>query len=100
MTTASPSVSWHQAFSLLSPLALNTMFQLVGRVLGSSAVNSVWLRTSPIVCALDTLTLIVRLLAYRMFLRTTLRKALLIVGEDRFDEHEVNYVMVAEGQRS
>lgn len=91
MTTASSSVSWHQAFSLLPPLALDTMLQPVGRVLGSSAFNSVWLRASPIICALDTLTLIVRLLAYCIFPRVTLREALLIIGKDRFDEDEVDH---------
>lgn len=67
------------------------MLQPVGRVLGSSAFNSVWLRASPIICALDTLTFIVRLLAYCIFLRATLREALLIIGKDRFDEDEIDH---------
>ncbi|KAJ5610188.1 hypothetical protein N7510_006907 [Penicillium lagena] len=92
MTTANSSISWLQAFSLLPPLALNTMLQPVGRVLGSSAFNSVWLRASPIVCALDTLALILRLLAYCTFLHATLRQGLLIIGKDRFDELEPDYI--------
>ncbi|OAF56473.1 hypothetical protein VC83_06669 [Pseudogymnoascus destructans] len=58
---------WLQAFQLIPILALNTMLQPVGLILGISAYNGVWLRASPLMCALDVLALISRQLT-RYFL--------------------------------
>ncbi|KAL2870719.1 uncharacterized protein BJX67DRAFT_245824 [Aspergillus lucknowensis] len=84
------TIGWVQAFGLLSMLALNTMLQPVGRVLGSPENSRVWLRASPFICVLDALALIIRLLAYYIILDKAAfpRKALLILGTDRFDESD------------
>ncbi|KAF1808578.1 hypothetical protein P152DRAFT_462437 [Eremomyces bilateralis CBS 781.70] len=90
MASPNPSISWLQAFPILPLLALNTMIQPVGRVLGTSAFHSVWLRASPIICALDTLGFAFRFLTYYTLLRASPRKAMLIIGMDRFNEAEID----------
>jgi fumarate reductase subunit C len=68
------------------------MLQPVGRVLGSSAFNSVWLQAPPIICALDILALFFRLLAYSTVLHAAPRKAVLVIGMDRFHGSETDHV--------
>lgn len=88
------TISWLQAFQPLPLLALNTMFQPVGRVLGSPANNTGWLRASPFICALGALALVLRLLAYRALLHVTVtpRKAMSIIGMDYFDKYGTDHV--------
>jgi hypothetical protein len=71
MSATNSTISWLQAFQPLPLLALNTMFQPVGRVLGSPANNIGWLRASPFICALGALALVLRLLAYCALLHAT-----------------------------
>ena len=91
MIPLDPSISWLEAFPILPLLALNNMIQPVGRVLGISVFHSVWLRASPITCALDVLGFTFRLLTYCALLHATPRKAMLIIGMDRFDEAEIDH---------
>ncbi|GFF37982.1 hypothetical protein IFM46972_05396 [Aspergillus udagawae] len=94
MSATNSTISWLQAFQPLPLLALNTMFQPVGRVLGSPANNVGWLRASPFICALGALALVLRLLAYCALLYATVtpRKAMLIIGMDYFDKYETDHI--------
>ncbi|KAF1814122.1 hypothetical protein P152DRAFT_471913 [Eremomyces bilateralis CBS 781.70] len=91
MAPPDPSISWLQAFQILPILALSTMTQPVGRVLGFSVSHSFWLRASPFICAFDVLALAIRFLTYCVVLRATPRKAMLIIGMDRFDEAKIDH---------
>jgi hypothetical protein len=62
---AASTVSWQTAFALLFGMALNTMAQPCGRVAGYPIEQSIWLRSSPIICLLDTLVMISQLAVYR-----------------------------------
>lgn len=61
---ASREMSWQSAFWSLPPLAINTMMQPSGRVCGFDPSLRTYLRSSPIVCAFDTVSIIVRFVAY------------------------------------
>lgn len=91
MAPPNPSLSWIQAFPILPLLALNTMSQPVGRVLGVSAFHSVWLRASPIICALDALGFTFRFLTYCALLHAAPREVMLIIGMNRFDKAETEH---------
>lgn len=57
-------VSWQSAFWSLPPLALNTMMQPSGRVCGFHPSLRTYLRSSPIVCAVDAILILLRLAIY------------------------------------
>ncbi|CAK7230903.1 hypothetical protein SCUCBS95973_007729 [Sporothrix curviconia] len=84
-STALPSVSWLHAFPPLPILASSAMAQPAGRLLGVSAINSVWLRASPLLCALDALAVVVRGCVYCAVLQATPRQAVALLGTDRFE---------------
>ncbi|KAL1893719.1 hypothetical protein Sste5346_006220 [Sporothrix stenoceras] len=88
--TAAPVVSWLHAYPPLPILASAAMAQPAGRLLGVSAVSSIWLRASPVVCALDALSVIVRCLVYCVLLRATPRQALVLVGTERFSDADTS----------
>ena len=60
----SSEVSWQSAFWSLPPLAINSMMQPWGRVCGFDPSLRTYLRSSPIVCAFDAVTIIIRFIAY------------------------------------
>ncbi|KFZ02991.1 hypothetical protein V502_11331 [Pseudogymnoascus sp. VKM F-4520 (FW-2644)] len=86
------SINWPQAFQIIPILALNTMFQPVGRFLGITAYKGVWLRASPFTCPLDAVSLIARSLAYCALLHLTPSKAFINIGRNRFDQFEINHI--------
>ncbi len=53
-------VKWQVAMFALMPLILTTLAQPVGRVLDQPARYSLWMRSSPIVCAADMLHFLLR----------------------------------------
>lgn len=59
----SDEVTWQVAFFALMPLALSAMTQTVGRVLDAPPELSFWLRSSPLVCAVDVLYFLYRVAA-------------------------------------
>jgi hypothetical protein len=61
---SSNEVSWQSAFLALVPLALNSMSQLAGRTCGLDASLRIYLRSSPIVCAIDTVFIFIRFALY------------------------------------
>ncbi|OBT77362.1 hypothetical protein VF21_03394 [Pseudogymnoascus sp. 05NY08] len=85
------SLSWFRAFQILPALALNTMYQPAGRVLGASPYNGAWLRASPFICALDAVAIVVRSLAYCALLPGAPRNVLFAIRRDRFDEFKSSH---------
>ncbi|CAK7200730.1 hypothetical protein SEUCBS139899_003429 [Sporothrix eucalyptigena] len=83
--TTTPSVSWLHAYPPLPILASSAMAQPAGRLLGVSTVNSVWLRASPILGALDAFAVLVRGAVYCLALGASPRQAVVLLGGDRFD---------------
>ncbi|EPE09516.1 hypothetical protein F503_07292 [Ophiostoma piceae UAMH 11346] len=86
----SPSVSWLHAFPPLALLASTAMTQPVGRLLQTPAAHSVWLRASPLLHALDALGLLIRCLVYCIVLRISPRKALFVIGTERFPAEDAH----------
>ncbi|CAK7230110.1 hypothetical protein SBRCBS47491_007478 [Sporothrix bragantina] len=82
---SAPSVSWLHAYPPLPILASSAMAQPAGRLLGVTAVNSVWLRASPLLCALDALAVVVRGCVYCVALKATPQQAVVLLGTDRFE---------------
>ncbi|CZR61872.1 uncharacterized protein PAC_11769 [Phialocephala subalpina] len=62
---ASNEIFWYSAFGSLLPLAINTMMQPSGRICGFDPSLRTYLRASPIVCAFDSITIIIRFITYR-----------------------------------
>ena len=63
-------VSWYSAFWALIPLALNSMTQPCGRALGLPAKYGFALRSNPVLCALDALTVLTSTLYWSIQLRS------------------------------
>ncbi|KAH8807921.1 hypothetical protein F5884DRAFT_857483 [Xylogone sp. PMI_703] len=62
---ASPNqVSWQSAYWSLPALALNSMLQSAGKVCGLNASLRIYLRSSPIVCAMDAIFILIRFAMY------------------------------------
>ncbi|KAF2001537.1 hypothetical protein P154DRAFT_619221 [Amniculicola lignicola CBS 123094] len=59
-------VSWQSAFWSLPPLAINTMMQPSGRVCAFHPSLRTYLRSSPIVCAVDAVFILVRFSIYML----------------------------------
>lgn len=57
-------VSWQSAYFALPALAMNSMLQPAGRVCGFDPSLRIYLRSSPIVCAMDTIFILVRFAFY------------------------------------
>lgn len=55
-------LSWQSCFWAILPIALNTMCQPSGRIVGFSVQDSFALRASPLVCAISTIDTISRIL--------------------------------------
>ncbi|CAK7203195.1 hypothetical protein SEUCBS139899_005926 [Sporothrix eucalyptigena] len=84
-SSSTPSVSWLHAYPPLPILASSAMAQPAGRLLGVSTVNSVWLRASPLLGALDALAVLVRGAVYCFALGASPRQAVVLLGSDRFE---------------
>ena len=65
-------VSWYSAFWTLIPLALNSMTQPCGRALDLSAKYGFALRSNPLLCASDALTVLTSTLYWSIQLRSLL----------------------------
>jgi hypothetical protein len=57
-------VSWQSAYYALPPIALNSMLQPAGRICGFDASLQVYLRSSPILCAMDAVFILIRFALY------------------------------------
>jgi hypothetical protein len=64
---SSNEISWQSALWSILPLAANTMVQPSGWICGFDPSLRTYLRSSPIVCAFDTFTILVRFLIYYRF---------------------------------
>jgi hypothetical protein len=78
--------TWIQAFSALLLLALNSGAQPVGRVLGLHTARNIYIRLSPIVCAVDGAAFIIRFVAYWFSIEEKPHEALLHAWRTRVDE--------------
>ncbi|KAF2811081.1 uncharacterized protein BDZ99DRAFT_462356 [Mytilinidion resinicola] len=76
-------VSWQTAFWSLVPIALNTMLQPSGRVCGLDPELHTYLTSSPLVCAFDSIVILVRFLASWEYSRS-FRFAIHDTLEERF----------------
>lgn len=81
----SKEVSWQSAFWGLVTIALNTMVQPSGEVLGFPSRSGFVLRSSPIVCALDTIYTITVFIKHVSVLKSP-RQAARRVLHDRFSD--------------
>ncbi|KAH7391044.1 hypothetical protein DE146DRAFT_791214 [Phaeosphaeria sp. MPI-PUGE-AT-0046c] len=79
----SNSVSWQSAFWPVVACTLAVMLQNAGRVCGARYCVSYALRVSPLICAVDTLLMIIKF-GWMLFLRCSLRTAVRHVWYDRF----------------
>lgn len=57
-------VSWQTVFWGLAPIAVNSMGQPAGKVCDAPSAIGFWLRVSPIICFLDMLSILYRLVSY------------------------------------
>jgi hypothetical protein len=69
-TDTSSQVSWQSAFWSLVPLALNTMLQPSGRVCGFRPELRTYLRSSPLICAADSISTLIRFAIYSIRLNS------------------------------
>ena len=103
-TPASSQVSWETAFWTLVPLAVNVMAQPCGRILGRETRYWTYLRCLPIMCAADSLSIIIRLGIYgsgflaKRRVRLPFWERLKLVIHHRF--HDENEDEDAEGIRA
>lgn len=94
--TSSPAsppdpVSWQPAFWALFAVASSTALQDAGQVLGLAASYHIVLRTSPIVCLLDTLDILTGIIFH--FKKTEPLIALRLVGRKRLEEKSAPTVL-------
>ncbi|KAF2738248.1 hypothetical protein EJ04DRAFT_60399 [Polyplosphaeria fusca] len=82
---ASSEVSWQSAFWTIPPLAINAMMQPSGRVCSYDPTLRTYLRSSPIVCAFDTLCILIRYVLYISHLRSPYLAAKRLMGVRRKD---------------
>ena len=64
MMASSNEVSWQSAYWSLPALALNSMSQPAGKICGFDASLQIYLRSSPIVCSMDTVFILIRFAFY------------------------------------
>ncbi len=96
-------VSWYSAFWTLIPLALNSMTQPCGRALGLPAKYGFALRSNPLLCASDALTVLTSTLYWSIQLRSLLggaRKVARCRFEDPEDEEGESSSSLQELQRN
>ena len=62
--TASKMLSWQSCFWAIVPIALNTMCQPSGRILGFDSAYNFTLRSSPIMCAVSAIDTFVQTIVY------------------------------------
>jgi hypothetical protein len=84
--SASFLVSWQTAYWTLIPLAVNTVAQPSGRILGLPAKYRTYLRCSPLICATDSLSIFIRLILY--LTAFSFKDAILLLIHQRFGDDE------------
>jgi hypothetical protein len=86
--TSIQQVQWQTVFWCLVSLAVLTMSQPCGKVCTLPSRNRTYLRSSPMLCAADTLSIIVRWTAISIHLRVSPIRALRLLQRDRFEHGE------------
>ena len=86
MLSSSQEVQWQTAFWSLVGLAILTMSQPCGRVCSFSTRYRTYLRSSPFICAADTLSIGFRLLVAPIYLRVSPICALRMLQHERFQD--------------
>ncbi|CZR60686.1 uncharacterized protein PAC_10582 [Phialocephala subalpina] len=85
---AMSQVPWQAAVLVLFIAAANCMLQPAGRVCGASSKYTVYLRSSPLVCFADALTLPMHLIKDRWKKKLPVRESIKSIVQRRFqDEH-------------
>ena len=81
-------MSWETAFWTLVPLAIGAMTQPSGRVLGTPNRYRTYLRSSPIICALDAVFFIIRILINPLYFHISLRQSIVWTVANRYRGNE------------
>jgi hypothetical protein len=79
-------VSWQSAYWGLVPLALTTMTQPSGQVLGFPSKYQVYLSSSPVICAADGIFILLKMCAYVLVAGDNPRTAASRILRDRFKD--------------
>jgi hypothetical protein len=79
-------VSCQTAFWIIVALALSVMAQPCGRVLGFTSRYKTYFRSSPVICAVDTVMIIIRVIILCIKLRISPRTAIVLLVEKRFKD--------------
>ncbi|KAH7092253.1 hypothetical protein FB567DRAFT_516851 [Paraphoma chrysanthemicola] len=88
-TPLSSQVKWQTAFWALITIATNVMTQPSGRLLFSKSRYRLYLRSSPIICALDAIYFLVRILISPFLLGITVRQAIRLITRERYNKDMV-----------
>jgi hypothetical protein len=81
-------VSWQSAFWGLVPIAINSMSQPTGKVCDAPRAISPWMRVSPIICFLDMLSIICRLVYYSISKRSVQAASTIIMTQRYAYDHD------------
>ncbi|KAH9209801.1 hypothetical protein DL95DRAFT_476286 [Leptodontidium sp. 2 PMI_412] len=84
--STSSQASWQTAYWTLIPLAVNTMAQPSGRILGLPAKYRTYLRCSPLICTADSLSIFIHLILY--YTAFPFKDAIRLLIHQRFDDDE------------
>lgn len=82
----SNEVSWQSAFWALLPIALNSMTQPTGKVLGTPSKYSFYFNSSPIICLANALEIIVSKLCWRAWTLESLDAAASLTAKELFED--------------
>jgi hypothetical protein len=78
-------VSWQTCFWIIITLALNTMAQPSGKICGTPSHHRICIRSSPVICALDLVSILIRLIFSSWKLKVSPRASLQLLLRRRFD---------------
>jgi len=87
VTSVASPVTWHVIVWILISLAINSMAQPSGHICGAAYRYRLYLSSSPIFCAVDALSAIIRLIATSICFRISPQKACCLVSVSRFEEY-------------
>ena len=87
LVDTSSEVSWQSAFWALVPVALNSMTQPTGRVLGTPSTCSFYFNSSPIVCLANALEIVSKL-CWRLYSLRSVDAAASLTAKELFEDLE------------
>jgi hypothetical protein len=87
-TTAANQVSWQTCVWILIALAANIMFQPCGKVCSQPSRYKLYMRSSPLICLFDAVSVLIRLIVVSAYFQISPLKSLRILVADRFEEED------------